>query len=487
MEVVEKEYIENYENYRTEIVSFIGFLLGVKEEIIETESERFKAEYIRQYKKDENCMTIHFLSIIRMNLIQNSKEITSRLSSLIPLEEMPDLISIDAIQYLRKNEIEIVKVNVSVNELIAYVNQYMLDNIEKIKKNIPDWIQWEYIRNLFLMPGCYSGKNGIYLSSTVNKRKIIKAINDEKSVYFLNRSFYPYGVYLYWPENKMKPYYGNLLFNDEKFLKIVYTQYDETFKANQYVIDAPIERKNQVYSFLEKANQVCVLVDCENVDPYCFASVFMNLDEEKLQKIKKIVLFDDINASNAWDYLHHSINLPLEHKEVLRILENKSLVDIAMTTGACKEFYENHIDSIILASSDSDFWGLVSSLPNANFLVLNESIKTSNTILKVLKEHQIRYCFMDFFAQAEVQEYKEEVLKQNLKLILKEFNEKGCFTYRNPDELVDTIFTRAHIHGSFTQIQNEKETFKNKYLKKGFIIKPSLKENQNNYILELVK
>ncbi|MDE7214156.1 MAG: hypothetical protein K2N42_06215 [Anaeroplasmataceae bacterium] len=78
-----------------------------------------------------------------------------------------------------------------------------------------------------------------------------------------------------------------------------------------------------------------------------------------------------------------------------------------MTTGACKEFYGNNIESIILASSDSDFWGLVSSLPNAKFLVLNESTKPSNTILRVLKENHIQYCFMDLFAQAEVQEYKE--------------------------------------------------------------------------------
>lgn len=487
MEEVEKEYIENYENYRTEIVSLIGFLLGVKDEIMETESERFKEEYINRYKKDDSCLIIRCLSILRMNLIQNTKEITTRLNDLVVLEGMPDLIQTSAIQYLREKGIEIVKVNASVNELIAYVNQYMLDNIERIRDYIPNWIQWEYIRNLFLMPSCYSGKNGIFLTSILNKKKIMRGINTEKSIFFLNRSFYPYGIYLYWPENKMKSYYGNLLFNDEKFLKILYTQYDETFKANQYVIDAPIEKKNQVYTFLDNANTVCVLVDCENVDPYCFASVFMNLDEEKLKKIKKIVLFDDVNASNAWDYLHHSINLPLEHKEVSRVLENKSLVDIAMTTGACKEFYENNTESIILASSDSDFWGLVSSLPNAKFLVLNESIKASNTILRVLKDHQIQYCFMDRFAQAEAQEYKEEVLLQNLRLVLKEFNDRGSFNYRNPDELVDAIFTKAHIHGSYTQIQNEKETFKNKYLKKGFIIRPNNKETQNNYVLEIMK
>lgn len=485
--VVEKEYIENYENYRTEIVSLIGYLIGVKNEILSTEAARFKPEYISKYEMDDNLKTIRNLSIIRMNLILNTKEIMIRLQELIPLDQMTDLISLDALQFLRNKEIEVIKVNATVNELIAYVNQYLLENIERIKAYIPNWIQWEYIRNLFLMPGCYAGSNGSFLSSMVNKKKIIRMINKEKTTYFLNKAFYPYGVYFYWPEAKMKPHYGNLLFNDEKFLKILYTQYDATFKANQYVIDATVETKDQVYNFLDEATNVCVLVDCENVDPYCFASVFMNLDEEKLHKIKKVILFDDVNASNAWDYLHHNIELPLEHKEVTRVLEKKSLVDIAMTTGACKEYYENQTESIILASSDSDFWGLVSSLPNARFLVLNESTKTSFAILQVLKENHIQYCFMDGFAQAEAQEYKEEVLVQNLRLIIKEFNEEGSFAYRSPDELVDTIFTKAHIHGPYMQIQNEKEAFKNKYLKKGFVIKPQIKDEQSNYVLELIK
>ena len=50
-------------------------------------------------------------------------------------------------------------------------------------------------------------------------------------------------------------------------------------------------------------------------------------------------------------------------------------------------------------------------------------------------------------------------LIQNLRLILKEFSETENFIYRNPDELADAIFTKAHIYGPYTQIQNEKEAF----------------------------
>ncbi len=40
-----------------------------------------------------------------------------------------------------------------------------------------------------------------------------------------------------------------------------------------------------------------------------------------------------------------------------RVKENKSLVDIRLTTGTCREFFQNDTDSCILASSDSDYWG----------------------------------------------------------------------------------------------------------------------------------
>ena len=58
-----------------------------------------------------------------------------------------------------------------------------------------------------------------------------------------------------------------------------------------------------MYDFITKAVNVAIFVDCENVDPYHFASALKNLEEEKIQKIKKVVLFDDVNTTNAWDIL----------------------------------------------------------------------------------------------------------------------------------------------------------------------------------------
>ena len=89
-----------------------------------------------------------------------------------------------------------------------------------------------------------------------------------------------------------------------------------------------------------------------------------------------INLFDDVHTSSAWDYISDIIDIPVEHFETERVLENKSLVDMSMALQISKEYYENDVKSAILVSSDSDFWGLIKQLPRARFLVLNEFRKT---------------------------------------------------------------------------------------------------------------
>lgn len=72
-----------------------------------------------------------------------------------------------------------------------------------------------------------------------------------------------------------------------------------------------------------------------------------------------------------------------------RVKQNKSLVDIKLTARACQEHYQNHVDSFIIVSSDSDYWGLISSLPEARFLVMVEREKCSHAMKQALAESGI--------------------------------------------------------------------------------------------------
>jgi len=115
-----------------------------------------------------------------------------------------------------------------------------------------------------------------------------------------------------------------------------------------------------------------------------------------------------------------------------RVKSNKSLVDIQLAVGVCKEFYENNADSVVLVSSDSDYWGMISMLPNARFFMIVEEEKCSQAIKDVLAAHNISYCYMNQFCMAnsskiatqtllaEVQESLQDMLKVNILNILED-------------------------------------------------------------------
>lgn len=74
-----------------------------------------------------------------------------------------------------------------------------------------------------------------------------------------------------------------------------------------------------------------------------------------MQKITTILLFDDIHTVTAWRILESYTDIPVEHIMTERIKQNKSLVDIKLTARACQEHYQNHVDSFVIVSSDSDY------------------------------------------------------------------------------------------------------------------------------------
>lgn len=487
-EITEEEILEydNFENYKTEIVTTVAYLLGIKDFILNGEESRFNKELFENLNRNKDAKVIRCLSILRNDFLRNAKEIKIQRLNLVPIDQMPELVSTEAIKYLRENEIEIVHINLDANGHIAVINQYILEKIEKVKDIIPSWVKWDYIKSIFTMPGCYAGYNESLISNKDYLKKVLLQVNKERKIIFDNKAFYPWGYYLHWNTQKIKKYYGNILFNDNKFLKLLYSSFGESFRATEYVVDATDEDKESIYEFVDNSINIAILVDCENVDPYRFASVFKGLDEKSMSKIQKIILYDDIHTSNAWDYINQIVKLPIEHKIIERVLENKSLVDIAMTAGACKEYYQENTESLILASSDSDFWGLIQNLPTARYFVLNESDKTAEKILVELNKNNINFCFMDSFAQSEVQEFKNQVLLNNLKRRIDEFNDSGVFEIMNPEELLDTVFEEAYILGSYTQIENEKSAFYNKYIKKGLKISIVEEDDYKRFKMELI-
>ncbi len=478
-------YEDHFENFRKKITTTIAYLIGVPDEKINI-NEKFDINEFEKLKTNDNATIIRYLCRLRTQFLKNYKHIDDAVKfQMKPLETLSDYLDIDAIKYLRRKEIEVNISNAkSPTVNISYINQYIVDNIDKIKPIIPDWIKFEYIKAMFLMPGGYAGHNGTNIRN--DYKKIFNIILDAGKTYSSQRSEYPYQMYIAWPK-RFRETDGNILFNDLKFLKLLYAANGDRFQANRYVIDASETTKEEIYDFLDEAVNVAIFVDCENVDPYSFGSTILNLDNDELSKIKKIVLYDDVNTSTAWDYITHIINIPIVKKDIERIIDNKSLVDVTMTAGVCEEYYRNNMESIILASSDSDFWGLIKQLPDAKFLVLNEFRKTSTAILDQLDKYRIQHCFMSDFAQDKIQQFKSDVLYRGLAERIKKFNQTGNFGTLDVEQLLQELFYDANISGAESQVQKEKEAFFDKYLKKGLLIKPVTEDGKTTLQIELYK
>jgi hypothetical protein len=383
-------------------------------------------------------------------------------------EDMSQYIDGKALKYLQDCGITPFEYGVGISEFtkhIANLNQLIEEKIEGIHKYIPEWVKWEYIKELFIMPGGASGANGCNYKVKQKALQIDQRIHDQRKDFYSNRSFYPYHTYLNWNGSRSDDM-GNILFNDSKFLKLLYAAHGDSFKGEDYVIDAKSEVKNNVYDFIDQAQNVAIFVDCENVDPYHFASTLKNLDQTKIQKIKKVVLYDDVNTANAWDILKDVLRLTVEHEEVERVRDAKSLVDHALSIGVTKSFYEEKTESVIIASSDSDFWSLIRYLPQIRFFVMNETRITSSDFVSRLDANNIPHCYMDEFAQDAIQPYKNIVLKKNLQAMLDEFNRTGKFEFLSVADMLEILFQRSAITGHYKQIDKEKQDFYNKYLKK---------------------
>lgn len=183
--------------------------------------------------------------------------------------------------------------------------------------------------------------------------------------YYENKSGYPYGVYINWPfTNK-----GNILYNDKKFVTLLYEANEDSFYDMSKISDAGNMAKAGIYRFLGDSERVVMMVDCENSDPYKLYATLNNLDQQALlAKISKIVLFDDVNTASAWSILEDFTEIPIEYILIERLKDNKSLVDIRLTASASREHYRDGVNDFILVSSDSDYWGLITELPEANLL-----------------------------------------------------------------------------------------------------------------------
>lgn len=425
---------DDFKQEQTKLCTVTAFLIGVAWEKCSFYYEDNK-DIFEKMKKDCNCVIIRSLCRIRSNLMLNYTKVFSDIYYNLTNLDRQELFRED-VRILQNQGIDIINIKYLVNDYIALMNKLIAENINKIKDYYPEWIRWEYIRQLFIMP----------------KGQVEKFISAESKKFAANRSLYPYTLYINWRPREE----GNILLNDKKFANVLYRQNGETFDDWSKVKDASRNVKKNIYEFISDSKSVELVVDCENSDAFKLASVLKQLDNEEISKIQRIVLYDDVHTTNAWSFLNAVTDIKIEHNIVERIKENKSLVDIKMGMGISKAYYSENITSFILLSSDSDFWGVISSLPEADFLVMVEREKCGPDIQQALEDDGTYYCFIDDFCTANIRQFKNAALIATLK------SEVQSLVELDTKELLENLFTNLRM----TVSEAEKINFYNKYIKK---------------------
>ncbi len=422
---------------KTDVVSTFAYLIGVRKSIFENEHEPPQLEIYEKLDTNKAARIVRNLCMIRTSIELNFRRINdalhfdfrsiSSLTEYIPSESIMQLMN-DGVNAFKKSSTTLGQHIIAINRLIG-------DRVNNCNTLFPAWLNWKYLRNLFLMPEGLTEEG-------------IKAGANE---YFTHLDFYPYQVYMNWA-----PYdCGNLLYSDKKFVTQLYEWNNDQFTQFNKVEDVGEYVKSNIYDFIEDSQKVIFVVDCENSDPYNLCAALMSLDEEKCGKIQRIVLFDDVHTSTAWQVLEDHVPIPVEHILIERLMDNKSLVDMRLAMRISEEFYKNQVDSFVVASSDSDYWSVVTSLPTAKFLFMIEHGKCGPDMKAALEEKGIFYCYIDEYHSAKSEKIMKDALHRELRRYIADN------LYFNFRDMLDTavLATRAPMTDA------EKKQFFDKYIR----------------------
>lgn len=380
---------------RQTVVSKTAYLLGVPTPIFENQHEPPDIEIYQALDAHMPARIIRNLCILRTELIRRYKLLCTKAPpGNKKLFTLADYAPAGCIDQLSADGVNLLWTFYHPTECILEINRLVADLIANCQDIFPLWIRWEYIERLFIMP------EGLTAAGIMAAAKL----------YFRNRALYPYQVYLNW-----KPVgEGNILYSDMKFAVLLYRWNNDKFTDFNKVSGTDEQTKKDIHSFLEDSKSAVIVVDCENSDPYKLCAALRALGPDTLGRISKIMLYDDSHSASAWRILSSYVSCPVEHIMIDRVKKEKSLVDIRLTAGACKEFYQNAVDSFILVSSDSDYWGLISALPDARFLVMVEKDHVSDSLKETMDAAGISYCYLDDFCSGDCGDIKTDALVREI-------------------------------------------------------------------------
>lgn len=160
----------------------VAYLIGVDKQFFAPPGEqRFDVTIFEKAEKNKNARIIRNLCGIRTGFEKNYPAIRHTFKYEIKnIGTLPELIPADAVNALSQDGVNIYKSRPDADEYIIMINRELSNRINTVQSLFPEWINWKYIRDLFLMP------NGM-------KPEGVKQAGYE---YNKNRNKYPFHCYI---------------------------------------------------------------------------------------------------------------------------------------------------------------------------------------------------------------------------------------------------------------------------------------------------
>ena len=429
--------------HTTDIVTVTAYLLGFEKKYFPNYKGiiPFQMEKFPEFDQDKSLRILRNLCLMRKELLLNYRKINEQMEfdkkPTANIYEFPRT----AMNCLDQDGVRVFDHRNKLPDYMVRLNKLIQERVDAVKHAYPEWVNWRYIRAIFIMP------NGTSKAGQLESSKI----------YYDHMSYYPFKLYLNWSPKEE----GNILYNDKRFLEIIYRQNNDEFVSFTKVQDVSKGTRRSFTDFVLSSRKTVILVDCENADPYAFSATFRDMEPAIKNKISKIILCDDINTSSAWQTIETSSKLPIKRILTERLLSHKSVVDIRLTAEVSREFYKENVDSFVLASSDSDYLGMITAMPDAKFLILLEHGKSSGELTNKLSESNIEYANMDEFYTGN----DNRLLEMTLLREMREFINSATSTLN-----VNNMYEQAIVKARANMTDVEQKAFYKKYIKPMHII-----------------
>lgn len=161
-----------------EIVTTIGYMIGVKKNILEQCFGEEYHELLQTLYVNKETSIIRYLCKLRTTLMQKFKKTDDEMRFNLKNLNSMDFYDQDNIKQLEKWGFEIIKPNYRSEKYMLDLAGLISANIDNCFELFPDWVNWNYIKDLFVIP-------------QYTKKGVLKS---EFNIYMKNIEYYPFQI-----------------------------------------------------------------------------------------------------------------------------------------------------------------------------------------------------------------------------------------------------------------------------------------------------